>query len=298
MEEMASGLERTGAKIRAVGIAVVLTFALLVSATISNFVTFSIIEGFGYRTDESSTRVFFVSTIVSQVGFLLIARTYLRWSGRSSVGFRVPDTDRLDRFTVGLFALVVAVASSVAISNPSNVLRSRFFETLVVRGPTTALTVGVVMGLIAPPIEEYVFRGVIQRRLRSEFSGSSAVLVTTLLFWSLHFGDYGGAGATLVGLSAVFVASMVYGLLYERTGSLRVPTLAHSVYNSIIYWAFSRTCCSIVKKQFLPLRACRLNNQEQSSEESDYFRITASDGFATSVDYINGKLKVFVVYSK
>jgi uncharacterized protein len=98
----------------------------------------------------------------------------------------------------------------------------------IFRGPWWPLAIAVV-GLGAPLSEELLFRGFLQPALvqtRLGFWGASAV--TTTLWTAMH------AGYSLVGLTEVFLIGLLFCLMLQRTGSLRVTIAVHAIYNTLI----------------------------------------------------------------
>lgn len=86
---------------------------------------------------------------------------------------------------------------------------------------------------VVAPIEEYLFRGVVQGRLRRSFGPAGAVAVASLLFGSLHLANYAGRpAAVLAGALLIAATGSVLGALYEYTGNFAVPVVAHGLYNS------------------------------------------------------------------
>jgi len=83
--------------------------------------------------------------------------------------------------------------------------------------------------IIAPLIEEVVFRGVFQTSLLRLFNGKHwpALLIAAAVFSVIHW-----SVVPWQGLVPLFVLGLVFGYLYERTGSLLTPILAHAIFNS------------------------------------------------------------------
>ena len=82
----------------------------------------------------------------------------------------------------------------------------------------------VIVGILGPVVEEFIFRGLVQRRLRDYNLGKwPAVLITAALFGIYHLNFVQGIFAFVIGL--------VLGLLYEKYGVLWIPILAHMVNN-------------------------------------------------------------------
>ncbi len=80
------------------------------------------------------------------------------------------------------------------------------------------------VALIAPLLEELLFRGLLQTALMKYLPAWGAILASALVFGLVHGQLY--AFPALVGMGAVF------GVLYHKTGSLRVTILAHSLNNA------------------------------------------------------------------
>ena len=85
------------------------------------------------------------------------------------------------------------------------------------------------MVLVAPVIEELVFRGYLFKAWRHTRLGLWGTLVlTSLLFTVVHAAQY-----SILLLLYVFALSMLLGLARERTGSIWVPIMIHSFNNLI-----------------------------------------------------------------
>ncbi len=95
------------------------------------------------------------------------------------------------------------------------------------RGPLEAITVIFLTVVVAPVTEEFYFRGLVFRSLRSKgYSWTAAAVFTSLLFAAVHLKP--------VGFVTLFVVSMTLTLLVERTGSLLASMLLHATYNAVI----------------------------------------------------------------
>ncbi|MUW15019.1 CPBP family intramembrane metalloprotease [Halorubrum sp. CBA1125] len=90
--------------------------------------------------------------------------------------------------------------------------------------------------LVVGPVEEALFRGVVQGGLRRAFDAAPAILIASLAFGLVHLPSVSGTPAqrwAYVGV--VVVLGAVLGGLYEWTDNVLVPGLAHGVYNAVIY---------------------------------------------------------------
>ncbi|GAB7009265.1 CPBP family intramembrane glutamic endopeptidase [Halorubrum trueperi] len=90
--------------------------------------------------------------------------------------------------------------------------------------------------LIVGPVEEVLFRGVVQGGLRRAFDAIPAIALASLAFGLVHLPSVSGTTPERWAYVAVVVAlGCVLGALYERTDNVLVPGLAHGVYNAVIY---------------------------------------------------------------
>lgn len=101
--------------------------------------------------------------------------------------------------------------------------------------PTYLLGLAVLSVVLVAPIEEFVFRGVVQGRLREHFGPVPAIAGSSLLFGSMHLANYSGRLLPIVaGALMISVIGSIFGILYERTDNLAVPILVHAAYNAIL----------------------------------------------------------------
>jgi membrane protease YdiL (CAAX protease family) len=102
--------------------------------------------------------------------------------------------------------------------------------------PTPAYRISlVVMGaLVSGVVEEAAFRGYLQSRLE-EFGPTYAILVTSAVFVLAHVTH--GVVAMLLMAPGYFVASLLYGALAWRTGSI-LPGMALHVTGDFLHTMF------------------------------------------------------------
>jgi uncharacterized protein len=81
----------------------------------------------------------------------------------------------------------------------------------------------VAVALLAPLLEEIVFRGAMIERFGRKYSYKAAVLVSSVIFAILHI-DIAGA----------FVFGVVTSLIYLKTRSLYIPVMIHLINNGMI----------------------------------------------------------------
>lgn len=88
------------------------------------------------------------------------------------------------------------------------------------------LTMLVMAGVVAPFAEELVFRGLLFPWLRARLGVPAAVLLSALVFATLH-------GAAIL-IPALTVVGAAFAVIYQRCGSLWPAIVAHSVFNGIM----------------------------------------------------------------
>ncbi|PEF45133.1 CPBP family intramembrane metalloprotease [Bacillus cereus] len=83
--------------------------------------------------------------------------------------------------------------------------------------------------LIAPIIEEWIFRKLLPMGLGKLFgriNRTTAVIIANAIFAAMHFDWF---------FFPYFVNGCLYSLSYEKSRDLRVPILAHILYNSFVF---------------------------------------------------------------
>jgi uncharacterized protein len=86
------------------------------------------------------------------------------------------------------------------------------------------VTMVVLTVVVAPVVEELLFRGCLYRFLKAKLSMAVALGLSGLLFALLHY--------NLLSLVPLFILGVVLAYAYERTGSIKVPILIHAIFNA------------------------------------------------------------------
>jgi membrane protease YdiL (CAAX protease family) len=77
--------------------------------------------------------------------------------------------------------------------------------------------------VVIPVLEETVFRGILYRALRRQWSFAPAALASAAVFALAHL--------TWIGLAPYLLLGLLFAYLYERSGSLLAPWAAHGAFN-------------------------------------------------------------------
>lgn len=102
-------------------------------------------------------------------------------------------------------------------------------------GPAAAYTLAVFGVLIAPLVEEIVFRGFIFAILEKAWGAAVAVIGSGLLFGVIHVPQLWGGWLQIVLLAGV---GIIFSLVRARTGSIVPSWLMHACYNLTIFIYF------------------------------------------------------------
>lgn len=86
--------------------------------------------------------------------------------------------------------------------------------------------------IIAPILEEFLFRGVLQNFFKKYLKRSYAIILTSMIFAFAHF-SYAQKLANITILGSLFILALFLGFLYERQKSLISPILLHATFNTI-----------------------------------------------------------------
>jgi len=89
---------------------------------------------------------------------------------------------------------------------------------------------------VVGPVEELLFRGVVQGGIRRAFDAVPAILIASVAFGLIHLPAVSGTMAeqwAYVGV--VVVLGAVLGAFYEWTDNVVVPGLVHGLYNAVTY---------------------------------------------------------------
>lgn len=87
----------------------------------------------------------------------------------------------------------------------------------------------VILVILAPIIEELLFRGLIYTKLRANYGASSTIIVSSIIFAGFHL--------ELQIFLPLFILGCIIGYIYEKSDSLWVPILFHLINNGLAFAA-------------------------------------------------------------
>jgi membrane protease YdiL (CAAX protease family) len=99
--------------------------------------------------------------------------------------------------------------------------------------PTSEIAALLILAvLVAPPVEELIFRGVLLRALMRRIRFWPAALVSSALFAALHLYEVSSAPAMALLFASIFVFGLGQCLLVRWTGRLATSITAHAISNA------------------------------------------------------------------
>ncbi|NLV17565.1 MAG: CPBP family intramembrane metalloprotease [Syntrophomonadaceae bacterium] len=151
-------------------------------------------------------------------------------SGFAQVGFRAGRIKSVLAWGVGgglgLLGIVIAVGVIVQFFVPE--LEPQPFETaireIVNMGDLVALLV--LGSVLAPLVEEVFFRGMVYPVIRKQLGVTWGIVFAGLFFGMLHWDLWRMIPLALGGMGLTYI--------YERTGNIYAPWLAHGVWNGVM----------------------------------------------------------------
>jgi membrane protease YdiL (CAAX protease family) len=124
--------------------------------------------------------------------------------------------------------LAVSLAASAALFEPSSSrINPAVLEFAMSKGLVHRLTLFALGAVIAPLVEEFMFRGVLLRALQPALGFVGSVVLTSAVFAMLH-------PQLPMGFLSIFVLGVGFSILYGLTGSLWPSVLAHAINNGLV----------------------------------------------------------------
>jgi membrane protease YdiL (CAAX protease family) len=133
--------------------------------------------------------------------------------------------------SVGIWAVAVLLISGLGLPVADHPLFSAEEG-----DPWLLLALVPLMVFVNAPVEELLYRNVIQKYLQEWFSATVAIGLASAIFALAHLPAYFDANllAVAVTLSLLFAVSCLWGFIYVRTNSLVVVSLVHGIYNALL----------------------------------------------------------------
>ncbi len=207
--------------------------ASLILANLAALAGYAILKpllGWHVSARSLSRNTFFLLSLQSVfyafiLGYIyLLATLYHRQPFWKSLGWRKPSERQVFTYLLGgiLMAIIVTIAPPV-LPDSSTFPLQQFFSS-----PAASYAVGVFAIVIAPIVEETVFRGLLFAVFERSVGLRFAVVTTAVLFAGLHVPEYWHAWNHIL---MILLVGFVFSLARGMTGSLAPSIVLHISYN-------------------------------------------------------------------
>ena len=187
----------------------------------------------------------FISNIGLALGAITTTSIYFHFSDRGYqfLNIKKPSPKQIV-IAVGSVAVLLAGAVSVEyllglldLGTSEHQIYQAFTAQESPADPTILLALIPISILIIGPGEEIIFRGLVQGSLYESFSRRNSILITSVIFAVIHFPAYltATAAEATSTLFVVLFLSLILGWVYEYTDNLVIPSLAHGLYNAVLF---------------------------------------------------------------
>jgi membrane protease YdiL (CAAX protease family) len=216
------------------------TIVMILALLISQFITGMIFVGayfilglpvpagraIGPGGDGSSFQPVHVLFLISFYSLLLFLMLQIIRNDLSLFSF-FKGKKILSSTLLGIVALIPLVAAANLFVYAADRLGYGGAPTLVsdVEGSADILYVGVAIVVVAPFIEELLFRGYIYKQIRDNYPAWIAIMATAALFSFAHF--------SFITFVPIFMLGVFMGIVRERTGSV-LPSMTFHAGNNLI----------------------------------------------------------------
>ncbi len=170
---------------------------------------------------------------VAAAGFLYVTRRGwqyldLAWPTPREVGFVLGGLVG----SVALWAIASVTIAELGLPAGEHIL----FDPGETGDPRLLVTIILLMLFVNGPLEELLYRNVIQKYVNERFSTATAIGVGSVVFALAHIPAYatGPLPALVVTLVLLFVISCFWGAIYAHTRSLFVVAAIHGLYNATL----------------------------------------------------------------
>jgi membrane protease YdiL (CAAX protease family) len=219
-----------------------LAAGLLISLSLGMFVTLLFRQlGPELPVDRERFFDFLISSASFQGAGLLMIHFFLKqheMTWREFLGLRGPRLSRA--VLMGLGVVAVALPLIMGFNEVMRSLITRLHSEPETQPTMQILEISVSLGqrilfgftaiVVAPVVEETLFRGIIYRAIQQRGYPGIALFGSSLLFGIIH-----GSMMTLLPLTAL---AIILALLYDRAGNLMAPIVAHSFFNTVNFFGY------------------------------------------------------------
>jgi membrane protease YdiL (CAAX protease family) len=184
----------------------------------------------GYDNPDDADSFEFAAIAVQSLAFIGAALVMTGQTGRPTprqFGFRPFQGSAVGWALLALVGFLVLQAIYAVLFNPPT---DDLPQNLGADKSTAlAIVTGIFVVGVAPPVEEFFFRGFLYQSLRNRIGIWGGAALSGLIFGAIHFKpDF---------LVPLAMLGFILALLFEKSGSLWPCILLHSIYNGLAYTA-------------------------------------------------------------
>ncbi len=125
-----------------------------------------------------------------------------------------------------LWGFVLVLITGIVIEPVLNLFPESFLDLLNQMGANGGWSV-LMLAILAPVMEEVLFRGILLESVREKYSNGRAIVVSALMFGVIHVIPQQVVNAFVIGL--------ILGFIYVRTDSLWPVIIIHALNNAMAY---------------------------------------------------------------
>jgi membrane protease YdiL (CAAX protease family) len=214
---------------------------------VSSFGGLLIIDGFSrlqllVGLGDSFALTFLIGGGLATLWFAVVGAAYLQFRPVTiHYNLRWPTLRDGGWILGGLAAIIVAsLVTELVVSQFGSGSATNISSAAAVENPVVIYSVFLIGNLLLiAPIEEFLFRGVIQGRLRESYGAITAITVTSVGFGLTHIPSYWFGGSDLLSVGVwgavlgISTTGFILGYVYERTHSLLTVSIIHGLVNTI-----------------------------------------------------------------
>lgn len=215
---------------------------LLISLSTGMFATLALKKFVsGLSMSDERFYGFVIGSVCFQIVGLILVHVFLRvhevgWL--DFLGLRQPNRRRA--VLVGLSVAILAVPAALLVTELSRIVvtnltgSAEMQPTMKVLQVSVSLPQRILFGaaaiILAPLIEETLFRGILYRTFQQYGFPRMGLYCTSILFGIIHF--------NLVTFLPLTCLAMMWALLYDRTNNLMACIASHSLFNVVNFFSF------------------------------------------------------------
>jgi membrane protease YdiL (CAAX protease family) len=195
----------------------------------------------GVEIDRQPARFILATVLLQNLAIVLALIAISHWKGQRSLGRDfglVWPFDRMKALAVagwlgagmGLSLLAAVLLRPIAEAADLDESAQEISQAIERGGTVGRVLMGLAVVLVAPPVEELLFRGALLRSLQRRWSAATAVFVSAFLFGAIHVAGDVGAGYVLPGL---ILLGLVSGYQAVKRGDLARSVLLHMGFNLV-----------------------------------------------------------------